>query len=242
MADRGVNVVRSSRWMALALVLTAGAGCTPMDNLIVSVFGRSMRDQSSILPYQAPQLPPVGSVPFASGNFPAAQGEFGMGQAEGVAIPEPVSAIDLLRAGGEPGGFPAINGLINPVAADAGSLARGEELYNRACVPCHGDTGLGNGRVTAAGVPVRSIVSDETRAFTDGYLYTIIRIGRGAMPAYGHQVSHFDRWHLVNYVRQLQGLGGVALQGETPGLAPVTSAPAEDQDSDTEDAGDLSDA
>jgi mono/diheme cytochrome c family protein len=241
MADRGVSVVRSSRWVATLLVLTAGVGCSPMDDLIVSVFGRSMRDQSSILPYQNPQLPPAGSVPFAAGNFPAAPGEFGMGQAEGVAIPEPVTPIDLLRAGADPQGFPAINGLVNPVAADANSLARGKVMYERACVPCHADTGLGDGRVTAAGVPVRSIVSDETRAFTDGYIYTIIRVGRGAMPAYGHQVSHFDRWHLVNYVRQLQGLGGLAQAELTPALG-TSTAPADEQDSDTEDAGDNSDA
>jgi mono/diheme cytochrome c family protein len=241
MADRGVTVVRSSRWTAVALVFVAGAGCTPMDDLIVSVFGRSMRDQSSILPYQAPQLPPVGSVPFAAGNFPAAPGEFGMGQAEGVAIPEPVAPIDLLRAGADPTGFPAINGLVNPIPADANSLARGEQLYQRACVPCHADTGLGNGSVTAAGVPVRSIVSDETRAFTDGYIYTIIRIGRGAMPAYGHQVSHFDRWHLVNYVRQLQGLGGMALGSDALGSSQAP-APADEQDNDSADAGELSDA
>ena len=25
------------------------------------------------------------------------------------------------------------------------------------------------------------------------------------MPPYGHQIPNFDRWHIVNYVRQLQG-------------------------------------
>ena len=36
----------------------------------------------------------------------------------------------------------------------------------------------------------------------------MIRLGRGLMPPYGHQISHFDRWHVVNYVRQLQRNAG----------------------------------
>jgi len=35
-----------------------------------------------------------------------------------------------------------------------------------------------------------------------------VRVGRGLMPAYGHQVSHFDRWHIVNYIRLLQRNAG----------------------------------
>ena len=34
------------------------------------------------------------------------------------------------------------------------------------------------------------------------------------MPAYGHQIAHYDRWHVVNYVRQLQGLLEVESEGE----------------------------
>jgi mono/diheme cytochrome c family protein len=205
MAERGVETVRSRSWFALVLVVLTGAGCTPMDDIMVAVFGRSMRDQPSIGAYEHPRLPAQGTVPFASGNFPAARGEFGMGQSEGIAPPPPVAPIELLQAIANPDAFPHITGLANPVASDAESLARGEVLYNRACVPCHGVEGAGVGPVVAAGVPPRSVISDEARALSDGYLYSIIRVGRGAMPAYGHQLAHFDRWHVVNYLRQLQG-------------------------------------
>jgi mono/diheme cytochrome c family protein len=220
--------VRPRSWFALILVALTGAGCTPMDDLLVSIFGRSMRDQPSILPYQNPQLPPVGSVPFAAGNFPAAAGEYGINQTEGVAIPVPITNLMVLQATENPEAFPDVAGFPNPVAADAASLARGEELYNRACVACHGAEGAGNGTVVAAGVPSRSIVAPESLAYTDAYLYSIIRVGRGAMPAYGHQVSHFDRWHVVNYVRQLQGM----LPAQTgAGMAPSdNAAPATDGD------------
>ncbi len=219
MAERGVETVRSRSWFALVLVALTGAGCTPMDDIMVAVFGRSMRDQPSIGAYEHPRLPAEGTVPFAAGNFPAARGELGMGQSEGVAPPPPVAPIELLQAIANPDAFPHITGLENPVPADAESLARGEVLYNRACAPCHSVEGGGMGLVVARGVPPRSVISDEARALSDGYLYSIIRVGRGAMPAYGHQLAHFDRWHVVNYLRQLQGAGPTqtgGAEGDSP--------------------------
>lgn len=229
MAEQGVRHVRPRSWFALTLVALTGAGCTPMDDLLVSIFGRSMRDQPSILAYENPQiLPPEGAVPFAAGNFPAAPGEYGMNQSDGVAIPVPITPLMVLMATEDPTAYPDVAGFPNPVPADAGSLVRGEELYIRACVACHGVVGAGDGTVVAAGVPSRSIVAPETMAYTDAYIYSIIRVGRGAMPAYGHQISHFDRWHLVNYVRQLQGM----LPAQTgAGMAPSdNAAPAADGD------------
>jgi mono/diheme cytochrome c family protein len=41
-------------------------------------------------------------------------------------------------------------------------------------------------------------------AWTDGYLYSIMRYGRGVMPRYDDKIRGQDRWHVVNYVRQLQ--------------------------------------
>lgn len=194
-----------SRWFLLAAALLVGPGCTAMDDALVAVFGRSMRDQPSIGPNEVPRLAPEGTVPFAAGNYPAAVGQVGLNQAEGVAVPVPITPLMVLQATGDPDAFPDVAGFPNPVPADARSLERGAELYNRACVSCHGVTGAGGGPVVAAGVPNRSIIADESIAYTDAYLYSIIRVGRGAMPGYGYQLAHFDRWHVVNYVRQLQG-------------------------------------
>jgi len=65
-------------------------------------------------------------------------------------------------------------------------------------------------------------------ARSDGYLYGMIRVGRALMPAYGHQISHYDRWHIVNYVRQMQGVGpgsGEADGGEADGGDAETAPP-----------------
>jgi len=198
-------MVRLRSAAVIALVALTGAACTPMDDVMVSIFGRSMRDQPSIGTYEDPRMPAAGSVPFASGNFPAAEGVVNLGQPEGSEIPMPVAPIDLLLSREDPDGFPNIHGLENPVAPSALSLERGGEVYDRACAPCHAINGDGAGPVTEAGVPSWSLLTDEASALSDGYIYSIIRVGRGAMPSYGHQIANFDRWHVVNYVRQLQG-------------------------------------
>ncbi|CAN5760779.1 hypothetical protein BH23GEM11_BH23GEM11_06270 [soil metagenome] len=153
-----------------------------------------------------------------------------MNQSEGTAIPAPITGFMVTVATEDPGAVPEISGLVNPVPANAASLMRGEDVYNRACVPCHGTDGGGQGLVAAPGVgmPAFSIVSDQARAHSDGFLYSIIRAGRGLMPAYGHQISHYDRWHVVNYLRQLQG-AQPAQAGEAPSP-------------DSEDQGDAPDA
>ncbi len=50
----------------------------------------------------------------------------------------------------------------------------------------------------------QSLLVEPVLSRTDGYRYGMIRVGRGLMPSYGHQITHFDRWHVVNYVRSLQ--------------------------------------
>jgi mono/diheme cytochrome c family protein len=63
-----------------------------------------------------------------------------------------------------------------------------------------------------------------TVARSDGYIYAIIRAGRGLMPAYGPRMSHLERWATVNYLRQLQRSAGAQPQAATP--APATASPA----------------
>ncbi len=83
---------------------------------------------------------------------------------------------------------------------------RGDTLYNTYCATCHGVTGAGNGRVASRFVGVPSLLTDRARGYTDGYLYSIIRYGRGLMPKYGDKLpSPRDRWAIVNHLRALQG-------------------------------------
>ena len=187
---------------ALVGLLLLLPGCTPLDDVMVGIFGRSMRDQTTFDPYEDPLNAPDGSVSFASGNFPARAGEVNVGQAEGLEdVPPPFTQLDVLNESG------VVLDLANPVAPDGASLDRGEELFVRFCAPCHGPDGAGvTGYIISAGYPPYPLNTDRVVGFTDGYIYGMIRVGRGNMPAYGHRIAHFDRWHVVNYLRLLQGV------------------------------------
>ncbi len=111
-------------------------------------------------------------------------------------------------------GFPAtidsMAGIANPVAVSDSSLANGRMYYQINCAVCHGDRGTGDGTATRFGMAGINIVSDLTRGRTDGYLYGMIRNGRGLMPPY-NRIEERDRWDVVNYLRALQGGGSVAV-------------------------------
>lgn len=193
MGERAVRA-RAAAALALAVLLAA---CTPLDDFLAAfpLFGRSMRSQPSFDPYENPRPAAAGSVPFASANFPA-RGAVALGQPEGVEEPPPFTQAELDSVAAA---------LANPVPATEESLARGRVLFERFCAPCHGPDGRGaSGYIIAAGFPPFPLVSDRVRGFSDGYLYGMIRVGRNFMPAYGSMISHWDRWHIVNYVRKLQ--------------------------------------
>ena len=203
-------MLRSSAWrpMVAALALMMLAGCKPLDDGLVMIFGRSMRDSRSFDPYEHPMAPAEGSISFASGNYPARPGEVNIGQPEGVAVPK-ITQLDL----GVPGvGQPIVSGLVNPMDPnDATSQARGEELYMRYCVVCHGPAGVGANAYIADKHPVLpayNVSGAQVAAYSDQYIYAMIRVWRGLMPEYGSRISEWDRWSVVNYVRQLQREAG----------------------------------
>jgi len=109
------------------------------------------------------------------------------------------------------GAFPltidSMAAIANPVPAGDSSLANGRMYYQINCAVCHGDRGMGDGTATKFGMAGISIVTDLTKARTDGYVFGMIRNGRGLMPPY-NRIEERDRWDVVNYVRALQGAGG----------------------------------
>jgi mono/diheme cytochrome c family protein len=130
----------------------------------------------------------------------------------------------------------SMSGLQNPTAPDQRSLANGRKHYQINCAVCHGAAGRGDGPVVRFGMPGIALVTEVTRNRSDGYIYGMIRNGRGLMPPY-NRIEDLDRWDVVNYVRGLQGrfavqTGPVGRPGETgqtlPGYtetAPTRPAP-----------------
>ncbi len=94
----------------------------------------------------------------------------------------------------------------NSVARTAESLERGRDRYDIFCALCHGAQGAGDGPIAAAMPIVPSLVSPQVQGYNDGYIYALITNGRGLMKQYRQRVRRDDRWHIVNYIRVLQGI------------------------------------
>jgi mono/diheme cytochrome c family protein len=107
--------------------------------------------------------------------------------------------------------------IANPTPISDQSLANGRKYFQINCAVCHGEAAQGDGPATKFGMPGISLTTDMTKSRTDGYIYGMIRNGRGLMPTY-NRIEEMDRWDVVNYVRGLQGLAGRTVQ--TGPLAP----------------------
>jgi mono/diheme cytochrome c family protein len=169
--------------MLAGLALAADlAGCrgTEIEDALdnVSWFG-SMRDQAAVEPYEEPaRMPPDGTVPVGGG---APLGNLPDDYAE----------------------------LTNPFPATTESLQIGKERYDIYCSVCHGPEGAGGGSVE--GPFPRGLINElgtqRARELTDGYIFGLISVGRGLMPNY-RRMPQEERWHIVNYVRELQESSG----------------------------------
>jgi mono/diheme cytochrome c family protein len=125
----------------------------------------------------------------------------------------------------------SMSGLQNPVAADERSLVNGRKLYQINCTVCHGDLGDGKGampQLNPGYAFVPAINAAATQARTDGYLFGMLRNGRGLMPSQ-NRIPEAMRWDVINYVRGLQGrypvaTGPVGFPGQTGDKLPGYSA------------------
>ena len=83
-------------------------------------------------------------------------------------------------------------------------LKEAKILYDRFCVHCHGEKGMGDGSV---GVVYKGVTAYNSRAVKDkseGHIFNVITHGKGRMWGHGSQISIEDRWKIVKYVQTLQ--------------------------------------
>jgi mono/diheme cytochrome c family protein len=99
------------------------------------------------------------------------------------------------------GAFPAtidsMASLRNPTPATDSSLANGRKYFQINCAVCHGDRAMGDGPATKFGMPGINLATDMTKARTDGYIFGMIRNGRGLMPPY-NRIEEMDRCHQLS--------------------------------------------
>lgn len=144
-------------------------------------------------------LPPGGTVPVERMPFPYGPG------------PE-----EARRAGAE---------LRNPLVAGPETLARGKQVYDTVCTVCHGPKGEGDGPIIGRFPNPPSLVAGHAKGLPDGQIVHVITRGQGIMPSHAAQVLLPDRWRVVLYLRQLQGMSLPA--STTAAVAPSTSTTAE---------------
>jgi mono/diheme cytochrome c family protein len=126
-----------------------------------------------------------------------------------------------------PASITAMDGLKNPTPPDSASVNRGRINFQINCAPCHGPLGMGNGPATKYGMVPFPIGAGSNAAnkLTDGYIFGMMRNGRGLMPSY-NRIEEPDRWDIINYLRSIQGKLPIppdtlhGLPGETGPLVP----------------------
>lgn len=131
-----------------------------------------------------------------------------------------------------PGTVDSMSAIVNPTPPSEVSLVNGRKLFQINCSPCHGEAGMGNGPATKFGIAGINLTADHAKGLADGYIYGMIRNGRGAMPTY-NRIEEMQRWDVVNYVRGLQGklpqavpVGPVGYPGQTGDALPGYTATA----------------
>lgn len=222
---------RLRRWTLAALLALGTSGCewyyyklpSPDDLWYLIPWFDHMVQARYVRPYGTDSVPRYsieGTVP-VSGGEPDWLAEWSAGNpATANALKNPYAA-DGAADGGREASPPGPE-----VAVISRDLdAAGDTLYQYYCAVCHGLAGDARGPVSGrVGAP--SLLTGRARAYTDGYLYSIVRYGRGVMPRYGDKVYlPSDRWAIVNHVRRLQAQTPAA--PEPPGAAaPIAPAPS----------------
>lgn len=111
----------------------------------------------------------------------------------------------------------SMKGIPNPHPPTAASLANGHKYFAIYCAVCHGYEAKGDGPATKYGMPGMNLATGPATGYTDGYIFGMIRNGRGLMPSYD-RIEEADRWDIINYLRALQGK--IPVQVPTGPLAP----------------------
>jgi mono/diheme cytochrome c family protein len=92
--------------------------------------------------------------------------------------------------------------LINPIPLSPGVVEEGKVLYGRYCQACHGEGGLGDGKVADQYKGVANLVA-KSKTVTEGHIFHVITYGVRRMWPHGSQVNPDERWKIVHYVKSL---------------------------------------
>ena len=112
-------------------------------------------------------------------------------------LPYTKDSVDRVKAGIE---------LKNPFDFTSENQARGEVLFKRFCIHCHGPKGDGMGHLYTSKLypfPPRSLINTRVCELPDGQIFHTITYGFGIMGAHGSMILPEDRWKIVLYIRNV---------------------------------------
>ena len=96
--------------------------------------------------------------------------------------------------------------LKNPFTDKISSALDGKIIFIQNCASCHGNEGLGDGPSGKSLIPKPdNLTSDEIAKRSDGEVFLNISDGAtGVMIPWKFILSENQRWHLVDYIRELK--------------------------------------
>lgn len=95
--------------------------------------------------------------------------------------------------------------LVNPLPFTKENFEKGQAIYTRMCVHCHGEGGAGDGSMTESqGGKYPAVPSYQSRkGLPQGKMYHTIHFGKGLMGSHAAQLNQKERWQVIHYVTAL---------------------------------------
>lgn len=86
----------------------------------------------------------------------------------------------------------------NPLEILPKNLALGRNIFNRACVACHGGKADGKGLIESP-----SLIDEKFQKQSDGAVFYKVNTGRDKMPPFSAMMKEDEIWSVINYLRVL---------------------------------------
>ena len=127
-------------------------------------------------------------------------------------------------------GYEGAKAVKNPLPQlDARQYLEAARLYQINCAICHGVKLDGNGPLYNGGngpypAAPKDFIGDPTmKTLSDGQYFHSITYGKNLMGSYAAQLSTTQRWMVIHYIREKQGVATGTDSTDTAAPAPVTN-------------------
>jgi mono/diheme cytochrome c family protein len=105
-----------------------------------------------------------------------------------------------------PEGYELSANLVSPLAGTEAEIAKGKIIYEKYCTHCHGKTGKGDGKVVTVGNhPPPGAYDGPLKDLPEGKMFHTLTYGKGMMGQHASQLNKEELWHVIAYVKTLQG-------------------------------------